>query len=226
MSTPDDLSRRDVVKMAGAVGVAAVAASKAQGAPFIQTVKAANNQLQYGMIGTGGRGSYLLKHLTKIDNGRCVAVCDVNQTALDKANQITGTNPAKFKDYRELLSQKNVDAVIVAVPLYLHFPVTKDALQAGKHVLCEKSLVFKPEEVHALRALCAEHPKQVMQVGLQRRYSVFYQTVRADDRQGHAGQCYPRARAVASQSGLGDEAAVPAKRTRRTGVCSANFRAA
>jgi predicted dehydrogenase len=56
--------------------------------------------------------------------------------------------------------------------------VTRDALMAGKHVFCEKCLVFKPEEVHALRALHQEHPKQTLQTGLQRRYSYFYQTVK------------------------------------------------
>ena len=91
-----DLSRRDVVKMAGVATAAA--------GPFIQTVKAANDQVQYGFIGTGSRGSYLLGHLAKIDSGRCTAVCDINQTALDKGAQVIGTNPQKFKDYRELLS--------------------------------------------------------------------------------------------------------------------------
>ena len=178
MQKNDDLTRRDVMKVAGAAGLAAVAASRLEGAPAIQTVKAASDQVRYGVIGLGGRGSYLLKHLLPIDNGRCVAVCDVEQTALDKAPQIIGTNPQKFKDYRELLAQKNVDAVIVAVPLYLHYPITRDTILSGKHTFCEKSLVFKPEEVHALRALMKEHPKQVLQVGLQRRYSQFYQTVK------------------------------------------------
>ena len=63
-------------------------------------------------------------------------------------------------------------------PLFVHFPLTRDALMAGKHVFCEKCLVFKPEEVHALRALALEHPKQTLQTGLQRRYSYFYQTVK------------------------------------------------
>jgi predicted dehydrogenase len=164
-----DLSRRDVVKMAGV-------ASAAVG-PFIQTVKAANDQVQYGFIGTGSRGSYLLGHLAKMDNGRCTAVCDINQTALDHGAEVIGTNPQKFKDYHELLAAKNIDAVLIAVPLFEHFRVTKDALLAGKHVFCEKSLVFKPEEVLGLRALVAERPKQIMQVGLQRRYSKFYQAV-------------------------------------------------
>ncbi len=73
---------------------------------------------------------------------------------------------------------KDVDAVFVVVPLFVHFPLTRDALMGGKHVFCEKCLVFKPEEVHALRALAADRPKQVLQTGLQRRYSYFYQTVK------------------------------------------------
>src|SRR5713101_335345 len=176
MAQEKDLTRRDVVKVAGAAAVIA-AASKLEGAPAIQTVKAANSQVQYGMIGTGSRGSYLLKHLKSIDNGRCVALCDIQQEALDRGVTTIGNNPKTFKDYRELLAQKDVDAVFVTVPLFVHFPVTRDALMAGKHVFCEKCLVFKPEEVHALRALAAEHPKQVLQTGLQRRYSYFYQLV-------------------------------------------------
>jgi predicted dehydrogenase len=162
-----DPTRRDVMKIAGAVTVAAAAPA---------FVKAANtDQVKYGVIGTGGRGSYLLKHLTKIDNGHCVAICDVDDEKLNKAASVIGTNPTKYKDYREVLSDKNVESVIIAVPLFEHYRITRDSLQAGKHTFCEKSLVFKPEEVHALRALYAQYPKQVLQVGLQRRYSKFYQ---------------------------------------------------
>jgi predicted dehydrogenase len=166
---PDKLdpTRRDVVKIAGAAAAAFTAA------PAI--VKAAPEQMKFGIIGTGGRGSYLLKHLTKIDNGHCAAVCDLDDERLNKAAVTIGTNPTKYKDYRELLADKNCESVIVAVPLFEHYRVTRDALLAGKHVFCEKSLVFKPEEIHLLRALVAQHPKQLLQVGLQRRYSKFYQ---------------------------------------------------
>src|SRR5207247_7428492 len=91
MSQSKDLTRRDVVKAAGAAGVIA-AARRIDGAPAIQTVKAANNQVQYGMIGTGSRGSYLLKHLKSVDNGRCIAVCDIKQDALDKGAVTIGSN--------------------------------------------------------------------------------------------------------------------------------------
>ena len=167
-------TRRDVVKAAGVATVAAAVADL-QAAPAILKVHAASDQVPFGVIGTGGRGSYLLKHLTKVDNGRCAAICDLDDAKLDRASNIIGTKPARYKDYRELLADKNVEAVIIAVPLFEHYGITRDSLQAGKHTFCEKSLVFKPEEVHALRALVAQYPKQVLQVGLQRRYSKFYQ---------------------------------------------------
>jgi predicted dehydrogenase len=175
MAQENDLSRRDLLKTAGAV---TAAAATIQRAPAIQKVRAANDQVQYGMIGTGSRGSYLLKHLKNIDNGRCVALCDINPENLKHGVETIGNNPKTFKDYRELLALKDVDAVLVITPLFVHYPLTVDALKAGKHVFCEKCLVFKPHEVHGLRAVAAEHPKQILQTGLQRRYSYFYQTVK------------------------------------------------
>src|ERR1051325_3728479 len=115
MAENNDFSRRDILKAASAVTAAAAAIPAVQGAPFIQKVKAANEQVQFGIIGTGSRGSYLLKHLKNIDNGRCVAVCDINQEAIDHGVQTIGNNPKTFKDYRELLSAKDVDAVFVTV---------------------------------------------------------------------------------------------------------------
>jgi len=175
MAHDKDVTRRDFVKTAGVVTAAAAAV---QGAPAIQKVRAANDQVQFGMIGTGSRGTYLLKHLKGIDGGRCVALCDINEENLKHGVDTIANNPRGFKDYRELLAAKDIDAVFVTVPLFVHFPVTQDALMAGKHVFCEKCLVFKPEEVHALRALAADHPKQILQTGLQRRYSYFYQVVK------------------------------------------------
>src|SRR5216684_3830509 len=181
MAENQDVTRRHFVKTAGAA--AAVAS-----APAIQRVRAANDQIQYGFIGTGSRGQYLLQHINQTDRGRCVAVCDVYEPNLKKGAEKAASNPKTFKDYRELLSQKDVDCVYIATPLFMHFPVTRDGLLAGKHVFCEKSLVFKPEEVHALRKLAGEHPKQVLQVGLQRRYSKYYQTARQMIEKGILGR--------------------------------------
>ncbi len=182
-----NVTRRDLVKMAGAA-TALAAARKVSGAPAIQKVRAANNVVNYAVIGTGGRGTYLLRHFNGLDGGRCVAVCDIVQEQLDNAIKTSKDKPEGYKDYREVLARKDVDAVVITVPLYLHFPITRDALLAGKHVFCEKSLVFKPEEVHALRALANERPKQVLQTGLQRRYSRFYQTAKQMIDKGMLGE--------------------------------------
>ncbi|HZT29672.1 MAG TPA: Gfo/Idh/MocA family oxidoreductase [Bryobacteraceae bacterium] len=189
MAQEQDVSRRDFVKAAGAVTTAAAALpGKVEGFPFINSVRAANEVVNYAMIGTGSRGTYLLKHFKTTDLGRCVALCDNWDVNLKKGLDTVGTNPAAYKDYRELLARKDVDAVMVTTPLYMHFPITKDVLLAGKHCFCEKSLVFKPEEVHELRALKESLPKQVLQTGLQRRYSQFYATAKQMIDQGVLGE--------------------------------------
>jgi predicted dehydrogenase len=166
----NDLTRRDLIKSAGAAAVVA--------APFIQTIKAANDRVQYGMIGTGSRGSYLLKHLKSIETGQCVALCDIQPKQLDRGVETIGNNPARYSDHREMLERKDLDAVFVITPLFTHFGITRDVVQSGRHVFCEKCLVFKPEEVGGLKGLMQERPKQILQTGLQRRYSGFYQTVK------------------------------------------------
>ncbi|MEJ7608697.1 MAG: Gfo/Idh/MocA family oxidoreductase [Bryobacteraceae bacterium] len=172
----DGITRRDAVKVAGAAGFAlSVASSPA----FLKSAHAANNQMPFGVIGTGGRGQYLLDLVKSVDSGRCLAICDVDDAALDKGSKSIGNSPKTYKDYRGMLADSSIEAVIVSTPVYTHYPIVEDALKAGKHVFCEKSLVFTPEEVHKLRKLKAEHPKQTLQVGLQRRYSEYYQTVKS-----------------------------------------------
>ena len=125
---PADISRRDALK----TGAAVIAS------PALLKVHAASDPVKFGVIGVGSRGSYLVDHLAPLDTGRCVALCDVNQQALDNAAKKLTTNPKKYKDYRELLADKDVEAVVIAVPLYLHFDVTRDTLLAGKHVFLRK----------------------------------------------------------------------------------------
>ncbi len=188
MADQSNVSRRTFVKAAGAA-TAVAAASKYMAAPAIRNVKAAGSEVQYGFIGPGSRGRRLIeRHLTKIDVGRCVALCDVYQPNLDMASKTLGDKPDKYKDYRELLARADVEAVFITVPLYLHYPIMRDALLAGKHVFVEKSMVFKPEEYHSIKKIAAERPNQVIQVGLQRRYSQFYALAEDMVRKGTIGQ--------------------------------------
>src|SRR2546422_6321098 len=130
MADDQDVTRRDFVKTAGA-------AAAVVSAPAIQTVRAANDQVQYGFIGTGSRGQYLLEHINQTDRGRCVAVCDVYEPNLKKGVVKAARNPKTFKDYRELLSHKDVDCVYIATPLFIHFPLNRYTQLAAYHVFCE-----------------------------------------------------------------------------------------
>jgi predicted dehydrogenase len=183
-------TRRDFVKKGVAVaGAAAAVLPRLQGAPAPQAPGTSpNSRVGYGFIGTGSRGQQLLQHLSRIDKGRAVALCDIYSPNLDQGVTTVGGSPERYYDYRELLARKDVEAVYIATPLYKHFEVVKAALEAGKHVFCEKSLVFTAEEVHQLRALAAKYPKQVIQVGLQRRYSQVYQIARQMVEKGMLGR--------------------------------------
>ena len=161
-----DVTRREFVKVGGTVASAASA---------MQTINAASSRVVYGVIGAGAQGRRLLRHMAGLPECRCAAVCDVDESNLNSGVNTAGSNPQAYKDHRELLGRKDIDAVLIATPLSTHFPITRDALAAGKHVFCEPPLVFKPEEVHALRSLAADRPQQIIQAGFQRRHSRFYQ---------------------------------------------------
>jgi hypothetical protein len=83
MSDSHAVTRRDVLAAGAVVGAATAG-----------VVGGANDTIAYGVIGTGGRGSYLLEHLRAAGNGRCVAVCDLDAGRMERAAQIIGTNPA------------------------------------------------------------------------------------------------------------------------------------
>ena len=166
-----DVARRDFFKTAGAVTATAAATT----GPMVRKAKALDTQVKYGFIGPGSRGKRLLeRHLQHIEAGECVAICDIYEPNLKKALKIFDGKPTPYTDFNKLIDDPEVEAVFCTVPLFVHYPVVKAALEAGKHVFCEKSLVFTPEEVHGLRKLHNENKDLIVQVGLQRRYSDFY----------------------------------------------------
>ena len=111
---------------------------------------------------------YLIPELGKIGQ-QIVAICDVDKRQLDSALQINGLTQAKpYHDYRELLDKESgVNAVIIGTPDHWHVPICKAALQAGKHVYCEKPLAHSIAECHALEKLALSHPKLATQTGNQ-----------------------------------------------------------
>jgi len=186
MEKEHEVTRRDFLKTAA--GVAAASTMPALGAPAILAIPHPGEVVNFGFIGTGTQGCDLLRQLATIPAGRCVATCDIYPPNLKKGVETIGTNPQTYEDYHKLLERKDIDAVMIATPLYLHARMIIDALNAGKHVFVEKSMFFKEEEAEPIRQAAAAHSQQVLQTGLQRRSSVLYRVAMEMIRKGALGK--------------------------------------
>ncbi len=142
--------------------------------------------VNFGHIGIGGRGSGFLrpdsnagKQVPSSTNlggdgsrimrpGRSVALCDIDTGRLDKAASRVGGKPKLYKDFRQLLEDKDVDAVFIASPDHWHALMTILACQAGKDVYCEKPACNTVEEGRAM-VTAAERYGRVVQIGSQGR---------------------------------------------------------
>ena len=153
------MKRRDFLNTSLAAGLAPMMASAQSDAKPMTT----------GMIGTGLRGQHSLKQILRQPGATVVALCDIKPDRLDKAATIAGRdNPKTYTDYRRLLEQKELDAVFIDTPCYLHSEMAIAALQAGKHVYCEKPVGINPQQVQQLLK-AARASKTVFQVGQQMR---------------------------------------------------------
>ncbi len=132
-------------------------------------VLGANDKINIGIVGVGGRGSYLARQFTKYGtdhDGACklVAVADVYEKRKKAAADLYKCDG--YLDFRELIARKDIDAVVVATPDHWHAKVALEAMDAGKDVYCEKPMTHTIEEAKQLSATVRE-TKRVLQVGSQ-----------------------------------------------------------
>ena len=142
------------------------------GASSYQRILGANDRPNVGLIGAGGRGRFLAGEFREI-GFQIPAVCDVYQSNLEAGLKVASTGAKGMKDYRRLLEDNSLDAVVVATPDHWHAQMVIDAVGAGKDVYVEKPLCHTIEEgdrmVAAVRA-----SKRIVQVGTQRRSSPIF----------------------------------------------------
>jgi predicted dehydrogenase len=136
-----------------------------------------SDQVTLGVIGSGGRGTFVMGVFQKDAALRVNALCDVYEPNLENAvsvaSKVPGTHPKVYRNYRELLADKDVQAVLIATPEHWHYQMVMDALAAGKDVYVEKPLCQTPEQGLAL-VEAERKSKQIIQVGMQRRsYDLF-----------------------------------------------------
>lgn len=134
--------------------------------------------VRVAVIGTGGRGTDLVRKLSTIERAEIVAVCDDYAPHLERGGEAAGAQAIRYQSYQALLKKESPDAVVVAVPLHLHYEVCNDAIEAGSAVFCEKTMCYSVEEAQALAKL-VKSKGAVFQVGLQRRASAIYRQAKA-----------------------------------------------
>ncbi|HTQ10686.1 MAG TPA: Gfo/Idh/MocA family oxidoreductase, partial [Fimbriimonadaceae bacterium] len=129
-----------------------------------------SKKLKIGIIGTGGISHVHLKGYASVpEKCEVVAFCDIKPDVLKAVSEKYG--PGKtFLDYRDLLREKDIDAVSVCTPNNCHMQLTVDALNAGKHVLCEKPMGMNAAECKRMCAAAKKNRKN-LQIGLQTRFS-------------------------------------------------------
>jgi predicted dehydrogenase len=138
---------------------------------------APSDTVRFASIGTGVRGCELLKASLRVPGAECVAVCDLWEGRLTAGQQALNKTVATTRNYKEILDNKDIDAVIVAVTDHQHRRVVVDACAAGKDVYCEKPLSHTVEDGFAMIAAAQKYTR-VMQVGSQRVSSILYEKAR------------------------------------------------
>jgi predicted dehydrogenase len=163
-------SRRDFIKVASSTtAAAAMVPYFASGTTaFANTAK--NDRPQIGCIGVGSMGTGDAQGHASF--GDVVAVCDVDSRHADRAKNHDKIGKGKadaYGDYRKVLERDDIDVVSIVTPDHWHVKIAIEALEAGKHVFCQKPLTLTLEENQLIRAACEKHKDLVFFIGTQQR---------------------------------------------------------
>jgi len=152
-----------------------------------QAGKSPNDKIQFATIGIGGMGSGDTTSAMATPGTQLVAVCDIYDGRLTRAKERWGDGIATTRDYREILSRKDIDAVVIGTPDHWHAQIAVDAMEAGKDVYVEKPMVQKWQDGHRVIE-AAKKTGRILQVGSQRVSSAVYQKAQDLFRAGVIGE--------------------------------------
>ncbi|MCB0689560.1 MAG: Gfo/Idh/MocA family oxidoreductase [Saprospiraceae bacterium] len=166
------LKRRTFLENSGMAALAAMVPGS-----IFKLSNTPSDRVNIGIIGTGSRGNWLNKLIRDIPNMSVMACCDVIPERLQMGLELADPGSKSYTDYRKMLENKDIDAVIVSVPLSLHYQIAKEAMEAGKDVYCEKTMCFTPEESLDLGHIIQQN-NRIFQVGYQHRYNPLYNNIK------------------------------------------------
>ena len=139
----------------------------------------ASDTINVALVGCRNMGFGILQHHLSNPGVNCVAMCDIDDSILNERSaeviQKFKQSPKLYKDFRELLEQNDIDAVIVGTPDHWHCLITVNALQAGKHVYCEKPMANSIAECNIMVKAGNYYNKQIVQIGQQQRSGFVFQ---------------------------------------------------
>lgn len=162
------------------------------GSLAIRATAAEVHPVKVGLIGAGWYGMVDAKAALKAGGVEIVAVCDVDadhlQASADEIEKLQGNRPGAFKHYEELLALPGLQAVIIGSPPQWHALQFLAALEKGLDIYCEKPLAYDVCEGRAMVEAAARRPKQIVQVGFQRRQSKAFQAVKQRIDAGELGK--------------------------------------
>ncbi len=177
------LSRRDLLATAvGGLGLLSTTTPAAWGF-------GANETINVGCIGTGGRCRRLMSRLNQIEGVRIGAVCDVWDHHLAEGKKLADEKAFATKNYHELLARDDIDAVVIGSPDHWHVPMTIDACEAGKDVYVEKPLTHDLSEGGKV-IFAQRKTKRIVQVGTQQRSMPQFLEAEKILRSGELGEIY------------------------------------
>ncbi|HPG06645.1 MAG: Gfo/Idh/MocA family oxidoreductase [Saprospiraceae bacterium] len=184
-------SRREFIRqsstLAGGIGAS-------QFIPFESiaqnTTVAPSDKIRMGVIGCNGMGWADMRSLLSMPEVDCVGVCDIDQSVLDRRSddvmKLRGSKPAQYTDYRKLLDDATIDAVVIGTPDHWHPRIFVDALAAGKHIYCEKPVANSIGEAQWMLS-AAEKTDRLVQIGQWQRSGPHYEQAIKIVRSGDLG---------------------------------------
>jgi predicted dehydrogenase len=164
----------------------AIAGASLMSASSLGRALGANDRVRVGLIGNGLIGKRHLLDFKAQPDVEIAGVCELSDVRLEEAAAAAGNSPARYKDFRKLLEQKDVDAVVVSTPDHWHALMTIMACSAGKDVYVEKPLTHALREGEWMQRAAAAG-KRVVQVGTQQRSGRHYHRCLELVRAGHIG---------------------------------------
>ena len=157
--------------IAGASLVGGITVLEPEALPALNHYAGPSDRVRFGIVGVGMEGTGLLTNAVQLPGVECVAACDLYDGRHELAKEIVGKPIKTTRRYKELLDDKEIDAIIIAVPDHWHKQVVVDAVGAGKDVYCEKPMSHSAADGVAMVA-AAKKTDRIVQIGAQRTSSV------------------------------------------------------